>query len=276
MSWLSEAVKGVTGAVKKVTGPITLGNVLGKAAGFVPGGNIIKTGLNLASTAKKLVPQSAATAIVKAASGQGPQLIPKPSGSSPSLGNAMSLTGMKSTAGSQQAAQQVQQIAQQLLPQLAPTPTARTMTLVPMGNAPSQNAGAYDAVDQLLGGWLPGGTYGPGGTFNGLNLQGSGGAVVPGSGAAGVLSGQVPIITRPNTVSVLRAPQGYVLVKGPNGQVVAMLKPVAYALGFRKRPSRRGGISGKEVSSARKVNRLLMELTVGRKPKSALKTKGKR
>src|SRR5215213_7522161 len=101
------------------------------------------------------------------------------------------------------------------------------MPLVPAGSggASTQSAstGWYDAADQALGGWLPGGTWSP----FGMNPQGLTGGSLGGTGAGtGVLSGQVPITTQPQSVQRLVAPPGYVLVRAPNGAIVAMLKVV--------------------------------------------------
>lgn len=123
----------------------------------------------------------------------------------------------------------------------------------------------YGQLDSMLGGILPGGTP----FQNPFSPQTYG----PGTGVAGaaVLNGDVQIIAAPQTVSVQKAPPGYVIVSKANGQKVAMLKEVAYALGLRKRPHKRGGISGKDIQTARRVQGVIMSLSVKRAPRVPIK-----
>lgn len=137
---------------------------------------------------------------------------------------------------------------------------------------PDYTSGFYSSFDSFLGGLLPGGA--PLGTL-------PGGGAVPFSPAASLQSGQtaVPggmqIIAQPQQVTALRAPKGYVIVTDSTGRKVAMLAKVAYALGLRKRPSRGGGITAREIASARRVQSVIQSLTTARKPKMPLK-KGRR
>lgn len=101
----------------------------------------------------------------------------------------------------------------------------------------------------------------------------------PGGGGKGlaaalVLSGQIPAVTNVQTVSVPRAPAGYVIVQTPQGPR-AMLRELAYSLGIKKRPSR-GGLTKRDIQGAYRTQALVKRLTVC-KPKHPLKTrKGKR
>lgn len=157
----------------------------------------------------------------------------------------------------------------------------------------------YNRADRSLGGLLPGGSSptGPGGIFGPLPGgqrnplgpivdtffpttppippgYGTGGTMVPGGVGAGVLSGQLPLVTDPIQYTGLKAPKGYTLIR--NGeQVVAVLSVVAYALGLKKRPRARGGISGRELEAARKVQGFITKHSVARKPKVPLKKRGK-
>ena len=129
----------------------------------------------------------------------------------------------------------------------------------------------YNSFDAWLGGLLPGGVA-PGTLPGGGAVPFTpGAAVVSGSAATGGLTITAP----PQSVSVLRAPKGYVLVTLPNGSKIAMLAKVAYALGLKKRPTRGGGITGREVQAARRVQAFVMSLTTARKPKMPIK-KGRR
>jgi hypothetical protein len=89
----------------------------------------------------------------------------------------------------------------------------------------------------------------------------------------------LPLITDAFAVETLRAPRGYVLIQNPESDdpqdKIAVLKEVAYALKLRKRPSGGGGISSRDIRTARHVQRVIGKLTVNRKPKFRLKT-GKR
>lgn len=84
----------------------------------------------------------------------------------------------------------------------------------------------------------------------------------------------LPLVTEAQEVEVLRAPRGYVLIQNPESDdpsdKVAVLKEVAYALGLRKRPSR-GGISAREIKAARRVQSVIMSLTVKRVPRVPIK-----
>lgn len=84
--------------------------------------------------------------------------------------------------------------------------------------------------------------------------------------------GGLPLIVGAEEVQVLRAPPGYVLITDPgSGEQVAMLKEVAYALKLRKRPTRGGGITAREIRAARRVQSVISSLTVNRQPKFKLK-----
>jgi hypothetical protein len=87
--------------------------------------------------------------------------------------------------------------------------------------------------------------------------------------------GGVPIVTSVQQATCLKAPPGYSIVT-VNGQKVAMLSQVAYALGLKKRPQRGGGITRREVAAARKVQSFVMALTVARKPRLAIKRGGRK
>lgn len=147
---------------------------------------------------------------------------------------------------------------------LAPS-KSNTMTMpnLPRGVQVQQQPaqGSYQWFDQnIFKGWLPGGTppqLGPGG------------------GAAAV-GGQIPMVTDPVNVTAPRAPRGYVLVHMPDGSTKAVLKEVAYALGLKKRPQKRGGISSKEIRTARKVQHLITSLTVARHPRTPIRKKARR
>jgi hypothetical protein len=98
-----------------------------------------------------------------------------------------------------------------------------------------------------------------------------------GGGGGGNLFG-LPMVTDAIPVEALRAPRGYVLIQNPESDdpndKVAVLKEVAYALKLRKRPVR-GGISAAEIRAARRVQRVIGQLTVARKPRMPLR-KGRR
>lgn len=92
----------------------------------------------------------------------------------------------------------------------------------------------------------------------------------------GTVIGQVPGV--PLSVSVppiltqcLKAPKGYVLVDSGQGQKVAVLAKVAYALGLRKRPVKSTRISSRDISGARKVQSFITRFSVGRTPRLKLK-----
>lgn len=129
----------------------------------------------------------------------------------------------------------------------------------------------YRTFDSWLGGLLPGGAA--------VGTLPGGGAVPFSPGAAvqsgSSLAGGLPIITSPQSVSTLRAPKGYVIVTDSSGRKVAVLAKVAYAMGLKKRPSRGGGITGREIRAARHVQAVIQSLTTTRKPKMPLK-KGRR
>ena len=126
----------------------------------------------------------------------------------------------------------------------------------------------YNWIDQRLGGILPGGVlptafqpkfHGPGGGMGG-----------------GVLTGEIPMVTNPQQVQVARAPRGYVHVTMPDGTQKAVLKEVAYALGLRKRPQKRGGVSSRDVRVARRVQKFVTDLTVARQPRTRIAKKRSR
>ena len=159
------------------------------------------------------------------------------------------------------------------LPNL-PTAPRKPMGLSPKGmqlpqlpKPPANTApGSYGWFDQnIFAGWLPGGTA----PRIGSNALGSGGGLE-------AINGQIPMVTDAPNVTVPRAPRGYVLVRMPDGSVKAVLKEVAYALGLRKRPKKRGGISSKDISTARKVQHLITSLTVARHPRTPIRKKARR
>lgn len=125
----------------------------------------------------------------------------------------------------------------------------------------------YGDLDALLGGLLPGGVA-PQNPFPGF---GGPPAIGPGGAGSAVLNGDVQIVASPQRVTVEKAPPGYVIVSKANGQKVAMLREVAYALGLRKRPHKRGGISAKDIQTARRVQGVVMSLTVKRAPRVPIK-----
>lgn len=170
-------------------------------------------------------------------------------------------------------------------PKMAPTPTLPNMpkapikpptgkpgtSLIPYGTQPQQQTGigqAWTWIDQNLAqGWLPGGVL-PKGYGPGTNAVTGGGVQV--------VNGQIPMVTDPITHTGPRAPHGYVLVKMPDGSIKAVLKEVAYALGLKKRPQKRGGVSAKEIRTARKVQSLITSLTVARHPRTPIRKKARR
>lgn len=90
-----------------------------------------------------------------------------------------------------------------------------------------------------------------------------------------VASGALPLTSQVFSVRVARVPPGYVKVALPDGRVIGMLAQVAYSLGIKKRPSRGQGITGRELRAAKKVQRLIKRMTVGRKLKTPIKTAGR-
>jgi hypothetical protein len=144
----------------------------------------------------------------------------------------------------------------------------------------------YNKTDKAFGGLLPGGSSptAPGGLFGPSSplapignwlpstppVPWTGGSLTPGGVGAGVLSGQLPLITDPIPYQGLKAPKGYTLVRNGN-ETVAILSVVAYALGIKKRPQKSGGISGREIAAAKRVQRVIGGLTVNRQPRMKLK-----
>lgn len=126
----------------------------------------------------------------------------------------------------------------------------------------------YGLLDQLLGGWLPGGGSSP--RFPGISPGTTGGSP---SGVTG--PGGIAITAQPESYTAYRAPKGYSIVTLPNGMKTAVLTKVAVALGLKKASSRGGGITAREVKAARRVQAFVMGMTTARKPKMQLK-KGKR
>jgi hypothetical protein len=102
-------------------------------------------------------------------------------------------------------------------------------------------------------------------------FAGAGGRGGPRGLLAGLIaSGQIPVFQQVQLVARAVAPPGYVVIRLPSGQNVAVLREVAYALGIRRRPSR-AGISARDIRAAKKVQRLVKRLTVGRKARIPLR-----
>ena len=101
--------------------------------------------------------------------------------------------------------------------------------------------------------------------------QGGGGGY-----SGGMDFGGIPLITGVIEDVCYKAPRGYSIVTDPaTGEKVAMLTQAARALGLVKRRTR-GGISGAEIKSARKVQRVISALTVNRQPRVKIRKGGKR
>lgn len=147
----------------------------------------------------------------------------------------------------------------------------------------SNSNSTYGNIDRtVFGGWLPGGanplnpitgrpvSFGPGGA-GGHGCEPSKAVM-----ASQVLSGQLQVVGNPQLVQREVAPPGYVLVCLPDGRKIAVLKEIAYMYGLKKRPQKSGGISRKDVQTARRVQAVITSMTTARKPKLALKSGRKR
>ena len=98
-----------------------------------------------------------------------------------------------------------------------------------------------------------------------------------GMGPAGTVVPGLPVaITKPPRFEARAvADKGYVIVDVGEGKKIQMLKKVAVAMGLRKATRRGGGITAREIKSARKVQRVITALTVKREPRVKI-SKGKK
>lgn len=101
------------------------------------------------------------------------------------------------------------------------------------------------------------------------------GMYAPGNVATNTVGGcsSIPVTMQPQATTVMKAPPGYVVVNC-NGQKVAMLKPVARALGLWK-PRKKPPISASQYSCIRKANSAITKIDNLKKMTDSMKMKPK-
>lgn len=156
-------------------------------------------------------------------------------------------------------------------------PIPGTNTVIPFGQGPSYpdatpfgpnpSPGSSSTQQQPT---TPGG-------YTGYITPAGGSLAVPNFGnnravlASLVMSGQIPAMQPALRKIVTAAPPGYVIIQTPQGPR-SILKPVAYALGLKKKPVKRAILSRRDIQGAHRVNRIIGEYSVHRKPKLQLKS----
>lgn len=172
----------------------------------------------------------------------------------------------------------ISQIGNTVARGVAVTQAVKTVADHFKGGSMGDDEGLYEKIDRgLFGGLLPfGQPFGQSNIGAGAGACGSRLDLGDQLTVQAVASGSLKMATKPVTVQRVVAPPGYVLVCAPNGEKIAVLKPIAYALGLRKRPVKGGGLTRRELQAAAKVQRFLSAHTVARKPKGALLRAGKK
>lgn len=89
-------------------------------------------------------------------------------------------------------------------------------------------------------------------------------------GGGGLMLGQFPLVVEPEAATSLRCPKGYSLADFGDGPACYPTK-VLVALGVRRASRRGGGITGREIAAARKVQRFGQGLFVNKQPKVKLR-----